>query len=167
MRFSGQAMDRGIKTTDTIELIDWCHRFNSHQGTDPIDRFTIGLYQIHQAIGWGSTASGTESAMASVVHFIAACEGAKARIEYFLPTDLDHIAWGLPNHSELLGVVSKAAQMLFYLKQAGRTQRSSRYDPAVLGSCLGKACTQLIRGVPIQSRGSAIELATDIMTGNL
>lgn len=170
------------------ELFTWCGEYHNWCWQDsgsarrqiqPLQRFAIGFYQIHQGIKWADTSSEDESFMAAAVHFACVAEALGLSSHYgifkhYKLIDTMPYNYADVNHGQngdwksLIEMVSEAQQHVFYEWMGSGTSRSkSRYDPDRLGILIGRIVFFLISMVAKSQRGVALEEATEIMTGAL
>lgn len=162
---------RSIATTDLVEISQWSRElYQSHLRRtcmNPLERFIIGLYQLGTADAWADQSNKYESRMSCAIHLIMVMEcygvGPEAWLERYIEDEPTHAL----DHKALLAEIASAAQHLWYGHQAGKTQRSTRFDVSRLGIMLGRAVRRLIRSVPSQHRKQAVEDATALMSGRL
>ena len=152
---------RPIKTDNILELQEWCS-FYDRNGKYPatiLERFAIGLYQIYQGMEWKDVENRNESWCAAFIHFLTLAERLKLPVELKLEQN--------PAGVGLLLFISKAQQDVFYKHNAGKTQRSSRYNAGKLTDNLGKILSICYNKVPREERPTGFYHATSIMIGIL
>jgi hypothetical protein len=166
---------RSMRPVDITDVTEFCRllaRTHKETGTcrTPLERFCIGLYQIHGAISWNDPAASSardESLAASFIHFVTTMEMLNLHVENYINRDLVVESRNSLDYRFLMEHLSKSMQMLWYNNQAGKTQRASRYKPETLSHSLGIACKMLLQTIAPECRADAIETATDIMTRKL
>lgn len=172
------------QATNLVPLLNWArkyHRFNKYP-CDALRRFSIGFYQIYQAMEWRSVPEApagvvghnrNESLASAALHFLICMEAAGLAAENKLPRDLMELQT-LPFHATpLLYCLSRAQQMLIYYTQSNglpglkKTVRASRYKSTQLETDLAAAVKLLFQSIPSHQRAQAIEDASRIMTEKL
>lgn len=154
-----------------VEFQDWCrrlHREGPHP-CDPMRRFAIGVYQIHQAIDWVGTESEYESYAAAAIHFTAAAESFEIPIEQgvFAAGLVATIPFGVGGVRSLLYNLSKSQVQLVYATNSSRFKRKSRFNKVTAVDTFSFLVRDLISMIPPHKRESAIYKAMEIMTGEL
>lgn len=154
-----------------VELQDWCRRlhFEGTHRCDPMRRYAIGIYQIHQAIDWLGTDSEYESWAAAAIHVIAAAEA------FDIPTEQSlqgfRLVTDLPcrgrTYQGLLYGISKLQGQLVYATNPATIRRRSRFNKSVAADAVANVVIDLLGQIPREARGSAIYKAMEIMTGEL
>jgi len=147
-------MLRSIETTELPVLQEYCRQLEEFQQAigippaSPLERHCIAFYQLAGAIGWRNTDCEYESYASAIIHWIVVMESLDLRIEHFMDRDLH---------------ASRATQMLLYCKQAGKTERSKRYDAIQLEHDLGILCVRCLMAIPTDLRAKAFHDATTIL----
>lgn len=150
-----------IMSDNILELQEWV-RFYDRNGQYPaniLERFAIGLYQVYQGMEWKDIINKNESWCAAFLHFLTVAE------KLNLPA-VEKIKDNMLDIGFLL-FISKAQQDIFYKYNAGKTMRSSRYNPERLTENLVKILSICYTKVPKIERAEGFNLASSIMIGKL
>ena len=168
---------------DTLaDLQEWCREYE--RGTVyPVGgahiRFGVGIYQLHQAMGWMGEFSKTgvdtraqnESLASAATHFITAAEDWDAPIELYVDKDvLSNPARVQIDWVKILYNISAAQQMFFYgyvMTQNNSERAARRFNREKMAKCVGEVVEMLFLGMPQVDRRNAIEEATRIMSGRI
>lgn len=152
---------RPIKSDNILELQEWVRMYDRH-GKYPaniLERFAIGLYQIYQGMEWKDIANKNESWCAAFIHFLTLAEKLDLNIDGLIKEGTLDIG--------LLLFISKAQQDVFYRHNAGKTNRSSKYDSGKLAWNLGRILSVCYSKVSKEERPEGFYNATSIMLGIL
>jgi len=172
---------RGIETESFIDIICWmreyCRLFPIKHSFDK--RFAIGVYQIHQIMGYGIEIGRIEyePLAAACLHFIGVAEMLDLDLEtFFSNTDIraikkthrgtDDISYS--GWDYVLYNVSKAQQMIFYRSLIYKgIKRKKRYSKTLLVICLANLIMFFMDRIPVDKRKQAFYLAMETMCGSL
>jgi hypothetical protein len=162
-------MLRSIETTELPVLQEYCRQLEEFQQAigippaSPLERHCIAFYQLAGAIGWRNTDCEYESYASAIIHWIVVMESLDLRIEHFMDRDLLSAPRLQLDYRQVLFHASRATQMLLYCKQAGKTERSKRYDAIQLEHDLGILCVRCLMAIPTDLRAKAFHDATTIL----
>ena len=150
-----------IKSDNILELQEWVSFYdkNGKYPANILERFAIGLYQIKDGMEWKDIVNKNESWCAAFIHFLTVAEKLGLPIEQEIKEDTLDIGFLL--------FISRAQQDIFYKHNAGKTQRSSRYNEERLTVNLGKILSICYSKVPKEERPEGFYNATSIMLGKL
>ncbi len=152
---------RPIKSDNILELQEWVRNYDIH-GKYPaniLERFAIGLYQIQSGMEWKDIVNKNEAWCAAFIHFLTLSEKLKLPVEKEIQNNTLDVGFIL--------FISKAQQDVFYKYNAGKTQRSSRYNSERLTVNLGRILSICYTKVPKEERPEGFYNATSIMLGKL
>jgi len=155
------------------EVVQWSREYSKHGiPALPLARWTVGEYQIGQALRWTDSAARGESLAAAFIHIVGAGEGygfdMAEYVGYFTFDSMPYqpFGWkyGEVTDAMLLRKVLKCSQLALYrfanVKGDSRWMRSEKLGEAL--SDLGLAC---IQAVPALQRKSALAEAMLSMSG--
>jgi len=159
----------------------WCRdyeRETPYPVGGPHIRFSVGLYQIYQAIAWLDSQAGTgldskahhESLASAATHFLMAAEAWKAPTEQYLDPGVLTAPYASLDYKDLLYHISAAQQMFFYgyvAKVNDAVRSRSRFKLDGMAQHVAAAVTSLVRAIPVADRAEAFTDATKIMTGRI
>lgn len=154
----------------TLELQDWARRLNrfGRYPCDPVRRFAIGVYQIHQATDWRSTGSEYESYAAAVIHIVAACEALDIPLEQSAGNlCITDIEFGGGSDKELLYHISALQAHVVYGTNSASINRKSRFESGAAANSASIILGTLMGRIPIYLRSQALYEAMEIMQGVL
>jgi hypothetical protein len=161
---------RSIETTKLPEILEYCRQLEAFQVSigippaDRLERFCIGFYQLSGTIGWKSTPCEDESWASAAIHFLVIMEDLGMSAENWIPRNLQELPRLHANWETLIFRASRATQMLFYARQAGKTIRSARYNKQQLESDLGMLVSSCFCAIATDRRAKAIYDATEILS---
>lgn len=170
-----------LRPTGVIEWQAWCRDYERNT-LYPVGgahvRYSIGIYQIYQAIGWKDadiscgvdSKAEYESLASAATHFLMAAEAYRAPTELYLDHGLFELPYETLDCRALLYHISAAQQMIFYgyVSSVNDAKRSrSRFDSNKLAEHIAKAIRILVLAIPVVDRMDAFEDSTKIMTGRL
>lgn len=163
---------RSICTTDLVEILNWCREYNqfNRYPVSPRGRFSIAFYQIYQGMHWEQqgpvNANANEGFASACVHLLLTAEQLNLYPEV-VAGNLLSIETKLIDYRSLLFHLSRAQQMIWYAAGVNNVKRKSRYNPRQLLFDITDSIKELMGCIPTYLRSTAIEHATDIMTGKL
>lgn len=181
------SMIRPLETENWCEVVAWCrdyHRWNKYP-VGLVQRYAIGIYQIHQAMEWRQReiAKGrpellnvAESYMAAFLHFQMTIEAMEMKWIWTLPEggarevfecDLTLYETKPMCWERMMYLTSKIMQQVFYKTRMMKTQRGSRFNEVMTSKLFGELQVHLISAVPSYLRKAGIYHASKIMSGTL
>jgi len=131
-------------------------------------RFSIGVYQIHQALDWQEKhpLSFAEACCACVLNVIGAAESVGVKMEDYLADGYSDWPYQEADPKFLLDRVSRLCQMYFYYHVSlPGTVRKARVDLSLVGIYTAELVERVLRMVPVRDRVGGFELAMSIMQG--
>jgi hypothetical protein len=148
-------------TPRTLEHFqDWCRVF--HKNTShPVNaerRFSIGMYQISQALNWKCDGPVRwQSYAAAALHFTAAATACELSVLSYLPSDgrLEDISTYFNGWNELVRVTGEAQRQLIYKVETFPRWRE-RYDAKVLETTLAGSVEMCFSLVPPDAREQSV-----------
>ena len=160
-----QGKVRPESVTTILELSEWALAYHKNHpaGQGVLQRFAIGLYQIHQGMSWAETPSRSESYAAAAIHFCAVSE--------LLGCDHLHghifeIESGPIDFRALLYAISQAQQhVVYYTNGEYFKGRNKRFSQNAAGCALKYCVNTMIKAICIPDRAEAIDTAMRTMTG--
>ncbi len=154
-----------IKSDNIGELMEWVSFYdkNGKYPANILERFAIGLYQIQSGMQWKDILNKNEAWCAAFIHFLVVAEKLDLHVENEI--NIDKLYYISPQ--ELLLLISKAQQDVFYKHNSGKTLRSSRYNPKRLTENISKILIALIYGIEKEELKEGFYNATSIMIGKL
>ena len=160
-----------IRTASLIEIMEWAAEYHNY-GHKPVSlemRFGIGIYQIGQAMHWGSSAAGDESKAAACIHFMGVTQKMGIAIETKIPIGLNMFQYS-PTISglDILRNICIAQQALIYFICGKSTERSSKRDLSekaiiAFSQIIGEMVCSIEKGKRVQ----AFYDAMDTMSGKI
>lgn len=172
---SGQKILYPCEENNLIGIQNWCKEYNRFNKfpTTPINRFLIGVYQIHQGMDWKDNGLNKyESYCASFLHFVMLAEMLELDIaepELPITFNLNKIPklYFESFVKSILKCISICAKQLIYSSNTNKTKRKSRYDKEKLRHNLMLLSWFMIGIVPCEYRMEGIYVASEIMIGLL
>lgn len=162
---------RPIDFFSSLEISSWCRdyiRYNKYPA-NIIERFAIGIYQIHQGMEWADAGNKAESFMSATLHFLMVGEMLKAGC--YMPETIETKPL---NYQRLVYLISKIQQQIFYYHKStvksvdGKVyQRSSRFKLRLTEQLLQELVNNLVACVPSYARQQGLFDASKIMSGIL
>lgn len=183
---------RPIRTNNLTKLLAWCRAYNREGAcVVPVNvRFSIGLYQIGQAMEWeqGSictNAPASQAYAAAALHWMMVSEyldlPLESSIDYTMSTSEDGNIWPdirtiaqdnkWSGYRDLLFHACKAQQQVHYYatgrgRIVGKADKS-RFCKETLNEHLSLCIRSMIACIPSQNRAKAFHDETCIITGDI
>lgn len=157
---------RPIEDFSPIGISNWCRDYSRHNKypTGFLERYAIGIYQIHQGMEWPDPMNKAESFMSACLHFLMVCE--KLEINVLLNPTAET---NPPNFEKLLYLISKIQQQLYYFHKASSKnyQRASRFKKPLTEKLFQELINNL-SSIPQRGyRSQGLFHASKIMSGAL
>jgi hypothetical protein len=161
---------RAEHVSTILELQDWTRRLYRHgrYPCDPVRRYAIGIYQLHQATDWIGSASEDESNAACAIHTVSACEALDIPLEQGIAWEnLVDIPFGNGSDRELLYHLSKLQAQIVYATNLPSIRRRSRFARGIASSSEARIVEILLGRIVNNKRPDALYTAMEIMQGEL
>jgi hypothetical protein len=167
MMLGEDMMIRPLETENWCEVIAWCRDYNrwNKYPVPMLQRFGIGVYQIHQAMEWADLLNKAESYMASFLHFQMTME--LMDLGWAGEPDLTLVETRPLCSERALYLISKLQQQCFYKTRMMKTQRGSRFNQKLTAELFAELQTRLVSAVPSYLRKAGLFHASKIMSGTL
>lgn len=179
MSLGEDSVIRPLETEDWRAVAEWCRDYNrwNKYPVPMLQRYAIGIYQIHQAMEWTDAMNKAESYMAAFLHFQMTMEMMEMpwlsnRIEIDFAAEKSW--WDLTRYVAMplaaertLYLISKIQQQCFYKTRMMKTQRGSRFNLKMTTDLFAELQTRLLAAVPTYLRKEGLYHASKIMSGTL
>lgn len=138
-------------------LVSWCASYQLDSGIvpqPPTHRFSIGIYQISQAMNWKiSGPVKWQSYCAAAMHFIMSGVGFGIFLDNDLPETLEELPEGFSGWQNVLFLIGKTQQQICYSDYiSANSARKSRFDRDKLRIHLSSLVYECFALVPASAR---------------
>lgn len=155
-------------TDNFSELSDWISEYArwGNFPVSPLQRFSIGTYQIGQALKWKGEDSANESWAASALHFIACIRLMNSGIAQDVPRKLTEFVQATYDPACHMLDLVLAQQIVFYGNSAVKS-RAQRFSEKKLITVMGKLIRRTIWIIPREKRVAAFTHAIAVLTNEI
>jgi hypothetical protein len=143
-----------VDPRDTEHLLEWCRLLHRDKPLPAERRFSIGVYQLGQALRWMDGPVNWQSYAAAAIHFATAASAAGLSVASHLPDGLEE-PLRFAGWRELVASIGLAQQHLVYHEETNPRWRS-RYDEKTTEAALGTLVEQSLALIPQGERASAV-----------